>query len=215
MEEPFLEHRYMNFLRIYYFIALFFLLPALLVQNTGCEKEYSYEGGDTATIINPVVPVPGPIAVAADTTDEFPVCLLCDSAKDPALGTWSFKRGKSYLCGGITTSGFFGGYSKTDITFFGPSACSNDTGLVMSVFLPVPLDRNRYNITAERVAFYYYDNNSSKDILISAPEKVFTLTLQSFTLSTGIAIGTFSGTVFKANGDTAFVANGKYQVLIK
>ncbi len=206
----------MNFSKLYYFIALFFLLPALLVQNTGCTKEYSYEGGDTTAVINPVGPLSGgPLAVATDTTNEFPVCPLCDSARDPAPGTWSFKRGKSYLCGGVTTSGFFGGYTKKDITFFGPSACSNDTGLVMSVYLPVPLDRDRNNITAERVAFYYYDNNSPTDILISMPEKDFTLTLQSFTLSTGIAMGTFSGTVFKANGDTAFVANGKYKVLIK
>ncbi len=205
----------MNISKLYYFIAFFFLLPALLVQNSGCEKEYSYEGGDTAAIINPVAPLPGPVAVTTDTTNEFPVCPLCDSTKDPAPGTWSFNRGKSYLCGGVTTSGFFGGYTKTDITFFGPSACSNDTGLVMSVYLPVPLDRDRDNITAERVAFYYYDNNSSTDILISKSEEAFTLTLQSFTLSTGIAVGTFSGTVFKANGDTAFVANGKYKVLIK
>ncbi len=205
----------MKSLKLYYFIALIFLLPILLLQNTGCAKEYSYEGGDTTAIINPVIIVPDPVAAEADTTNEFPTCNLCDSAEAPAVGTWSFRRGKSYLCGGVTNSGFFGGYSKTDITFFGPSACSKDTGLVMSVFLPVPLDRDRYNITAERVAFYYYDNNATKDILISMPGKTCTVTVKSFTLSTGIAIGTFSGTVFKANGDTALIANGKYKVLIK
>ncbi|MEO6639453.1 MAG: hypothetical protein ABIN25_14330 [Ginsengibacter sp.] len=205
----------MKFSKLYFFIAVIFLLPILLLQNTGCAKEYSYEGGDTAAIVNPVIIVPDPMVVAPDTTNEFPTCMLCDSAEAPALGTWSFRRGKSYLCGGVTNSGFFGGSSKTDVTFFGPSACSKDTGLVMSVFLPVPLDRDRYNITAERVAFYYYDNNSPKDILISMPQKTFALTLQSFSLSTGIAIGTFSGIVFKANGDTALIANGKYKVLIK
>ncbi len=110
---------------------------------------------------------------------------------------------------------FLAANSKTDITFFGPSACSVDTGLVMSVFLPVALDRDRSNITASRAAFYYYDNNSTNDIFDSQPEKPFTVTIESFKISTGIATGTFSGTVFNSNGDTAIVRDGRYKVTIK
>lgn len=202
----------MNLSKLYYFLAVFLVLPMLLLQNTGCEKDYSYEGGDTLTIIrNPVIPpdsLPG-------TIKEFPDCSLCNAANDLSIGTWSFKTGNSYLCGETTNSGLFGGYTKMDITFFGPSACSGDTGIVISVFLPVPLDQDRFNITASYAAFYYYDHHAPKDIFDSQSEKPFTVTLQSFKISTGIAIGTFSGTVFKANGDTAFIADGRYKVMIK
>jgi hypothetical protein len=199
----------MNLSKLYYFLVVFFILPMLLVQNSGCEKDYSYEGGDTTTIIS------DPILDSILPAGEFPVCSLCHPTEDLTIGTWSFKMGNSYLCGGTTNSGFFGGYTKMDITFFGPSACSIDTGLVMSIFLPVPLDQDRYNIDATYAAFYYYDHHAPKDIFDSEPEKPFTVTVRSFILSTGIATGTFSGTVFKANGDTAFVAEGRYKVKIK
>ncbi|MGH2647107.1 MAG: hypothetical protein ACRDE8_06050 [Ginsengibacter sp.] len=185
----------------------------LLLQNTGCEKDYSYEGGDTVTVIR--VPVIDSTKPLFDTIKVFPDCSLCNSADDLSPGSWSFKTGSSYVCGETTNSGFFGGYSKTDITFFGPSACSEDTGLVMSVFLPVPLDQDMSNITATYVAFYYYDHNAPKDIFDSQSEKPFSLTLQSFKISTGIATGIFSGTVFKANGDTAIIREGRFKVNIK
>lgn len=119
------------------------------------------------------------------------------------------------MCGGITNSGFFGGNSKMDITFFGPSACSLDTGLVISAYLPVALDRDRFNITTTQAAFYYYDHNAPEDILDSHSEVVFSISIGSFIYATGIATGTFSGTVFKANGDTVIVSAGNYKVYIK
>lgn len=85
----------------------------------------------------------------------------------------------------------------------------------MSVFLPVPLDQNRSNIIADKAAFYYYDNNAPKDIFDSRAERPFTVTVESFNISTGIAVGRFNGTVFKANGDTAVIKNGRYKVIIK
>ena len=186
----------------------------LVFQNTSCQKDYSYEGGDTVTVIrNPGIdslPAPSP-----GTMKFLPDCSFCHSTDNLSVGMWSFESGSSYACGGTTNSGFFGGYSKMDITFFGPSSCSGDTGLVMSVFLPVPLDHDRSNITADRAAFYYYDNNAPKDIFDSQAERPFKVTVENFNISTGIAVGTFSGTVFKANGDTAVIKNGRYKILIK
>ena len=205
----------MNLSKLYYFLFAFLVMPMLLLQSTGCEKDYSYEGGDTLTVIrNPVDPVPDSLLIA-DTAKVLPDCSLCHPYDDLAIGTWSFKIGSSYVCGGTTNSGFFGGYSKMDITFFGPSACSVDTGLVMSIFLPVALDRDYSSITSSRAVFYYYDNNSANDIFDSQFEKPFTVTIESFKISTGIATGTFSGTVFKPNGDTAVVRDGRYKVTIK
>lgn len=203
----------MNLSKLYYLVAVFFILPTLLLQNTGCEKEYSYEGGDTLIIRDPVDSITLP--PDADTLKVFPVCSLCNATANLSVGTWSFKTGSSYVCGTTTSSGFFGGYSKTDITFFGPSACSEDTGLVMSVFLPVPLDRSRSNLVADRTAFYYYDHNAPNDIFDSQSEKPFTVTIENFNISTGIATGTFKGTVFKPNGDTVVIKEGRYKVQIK
>lgn len=102
-----------------------------------------------------------------------------------------------------------------DITFFGPSACSIDTDLVISAYFPVTLDADRFNITATITAFYYYDHNAPEDIMDSRPGEAFSVTIGSFIYATGIATGTFSGTVFKANGDSVFVHDGKYKVYIK
>ena len=98
----------------------------------------------------------------------------------------------------------------TDFTFFGPSACSVDTGIVVSVYLPVALDRDQFNLTTQQTAFYYYDHNAAADILDSRPTSVFSVTVQSFIYSTGIVTGTFGGTVFKANGDSAIITEGRF-----
>ena len=195
--------------KLYYFLALLFFLPVLLVQNTGCYKEYSFEGIDTTGIVRDSVSQ-GPVAVVK----EFPDCSLCDINSSLSVGQWNFKAGNSFLCGGITNSGFIGGYSRTDFTLFGPSACSEDTGIVISAYLSVPLDRNRANLTA-RAAFYYYDHHAPKDILESLPSAPFSVTVQTFDYATGIVTGTFSGTVYKANGDTATVTDGKFKVTLK
>ena len=201
----------MNTKKLYYFLAILFFLPILLVQNTGCHKEYSYEGSDTtATIVRDSVrPAPGPIV------KEFPDCSLCDINSELSVGQWNFKAGNSFLCGGVTNSGFIGGFSKTDFTLFGPSACSIDTGLVISAYLSVPLDRDRANLTTSRAAFYYYDHHAPKDIFISLETEPFSVTVQSFVYETGIVTGTFSGIVYRANGDTAHIVDGKFKVKLK
>ncbi|HET7115785.1 MAG TPA: hypothetical protein VFI29_04815 [Hanamia sp.] len=205
----------MKYSKLYYFLILFFVLPILVLQNTGCVKEYSYEGGDTSIVISDSMPQNDTVTTPKDTSKLFPECTKCIAGDSLGLGDWNFKAGNSYLCGSVTNSGFFSGNTKMDITFFGPSACSVDTGLVISAYFSVPLDRDRFNITTPRAAFYYYDHNAPEDILDSRHEKVFSVTLQSFIYATGIATGTFSGTVFKANGDTAFISEGKFKVLIK
>jgi hypothetical protein len=201
----------MNTNKLYYFLALFFILPAFMVQNSGCHKEYSFEGIDTARIVRDTIVVAAPLPVVK----EFPDCSLCNPAENLSLGHWNFVAGNSFLCGGVTNSGFIGGFSKTDFTLFGASACSIDTGLVISAYLPVPLDQDRFNVTTDRAAMYYYDNNAPKDILISYPPEPFSVTVQSFIFATGIVTGTFKGIVFKANGDTASVTGGKFHVILK
>jgi hypothetical protein len=201
----------MKHLRQYYFFVLLFCLPMLMLQTTGCYKDYSIESIDTARVLrDSLAPSPGPVV-----TKEFPACSFCHPVAAIGVGHWSFNTGYSFLCGGVTNSGYFGGYSKADFTFFGPSACSIDTGLVISVYLTLPLDKDQFNVTTFQTAFYYYDHHATKDIFISMPTQPFSVTVQSFYVATRIVTGTFSGTVYKADGDTAVITNGKFQVTLK
>ena len=203
----------MNCLKRYYLFFFFFALLILLLENSGCIKEYSFEGAQHDTT---------PVNIPTDTLDTvklpsaitFPQCAFCDAFDEILLGHWSFKTGNAYLCGSFSNSGFFSGQSKTSFTFFGPSACSDDTGLVVSVYLPIPLDQDRNDLTTNRTAFYYYDHNSPNDILASRPSSIFSVTVQSFVSATGIATGTFSGIAFTATGDSMRITDGRFKALL-
>jgi len=195
----------MRHLKQYYFFLFLFVLLILLLHDTACTKEYSFERSDLDTIPTDTVDTP-----TSPPSITFPQCTLCNPSDPLTVKHWSFKTGNAYLCGSFTNSGFFAGTSKTAFTFFGPSACSVDTGIVVSVYLPVPFDRDRYNVITTKTAFYYYEHNGTKDIFISRPTSVFSVTVQSFIYATNIVTGTFNGTVFKANGDTAYITEGRF-----
>ncbi len=203
----------MTYLKRYYLFFFFFAFVILLLQNSSCKKEYSFEG-----LLNDTMPVNMP----ADTLDTitsppaiiFSQCDFCNATDEILLGHWGFKAGNAYLCGSFSNSGFFSGQSKTSFTFFGPSACSDDTGLVVSVYLPIPLDRDRNDLSTNQTAFYYYDHNSTNDILASRPTSVFSVTVQSFNYATGIATGTFDGIVFTATGDSIRITDGRFKALL-
>jgi hypothetical protein len=140
----------------------------------------------------------------------FPGCSTCKVTNNLLLSTWNFKIGNTYLCGSVDAAGTLG--EKTTFTFFGPSACSKDTGLVMTVYLSTELDVDKYNITTTKVAFFYYDHFGTKDIFISQPGLVFSVTIESFIYATRIVTGTFNGTVLKPNGEMAIISEGKFKV---
>ncbi len=179
------------------------MLQIVFLQITGCKKEYSYEGGNL-TIIKDSIQLP-PVFVK-----EFPVCSSCKASDDLVLSKWNFKTGNSFVCGVVDAAGMV--FEKTAFTFFGPSACSIDTGLVMTVYLPLAFSEDRFNVTTNKVAFFYYDRNATKDIFISQPATEFSVTIQSFIYATGVATGTFKGTVFKPNGEIAFIGEGKFKI---
>ena len=85
----------------------------------------------------------------------------------------------------------------------------------MTIYLPITLDEDRFDITTTKVAFFYYDKHAPKDIFISQPTTLFSVTIQSFIYATGIATGTFNGTVFKPNGDMVFISEGKFKVKLR
>jgi hypothetical protein len=199
----------MNFNKLLYVLLLFAGLLVLSVQQWGCNKEFSYEGGDTTAITDTTV-----ITDTTSQNDSVPTpepiiyCPLCHE-DSMALGSWNFKNNQSYFCGTTTDAGFI---SNATFTFFGPSACSVDSGIVITAYMPVPFDEDKVNITTNRVAFYYYNHKGNKDMFIKLPPLPFSLTVNSYSKSTGITTGTFQGTVYKENGDSTHITNGRFMV---
>jgi hypothetical protein len=170
----------------------------------GCTKEYSYEGGplpDTIPVIDTI-----PTSVL-----HFARCSACDEVGEPVLSSWNFTYGTSLLCGSVTRAII--APERNAFTFFGPSACSTDTGLVMTVFLGTELlNGDKSNLTTNQVVFEYYDNTTLIDIFMTDHLGPFSLTIDTYTSATGIAKGTFRGFVPDKNGQVAEITNGKFQV---
>ena len=188
----------------YHIIFLFFFMQIILLHSTGCKKEYSYEGGDSLIIKHDTVIVPVPPA------PEFPACSSCRESDATEEARWNFKMDNSFFCGvidtGIITS------DKNAFTFFGPSTCSIDTGLVITAYFePEKLTSDKHNITTNKVAFYYYQHGAPY-IFISERSTNFSITIESFIYATGIATGTFKGGVARANGIITYIKDGKFKV---
>ncbi|MBI1343547.1 MAG: hypothetical protein GC171_11490 [Terrimonas sp.] len=190
--------------RFIYLLLLVFVLPVFWLQDTGCAKDYSFEGANTLHLFD-TVQLPPSATVEG--------CALCNPANTLQLGDWRFKTGNGNFCGGTDNAGFIGSYNvNRTFTFFGPSACSIDTGIVMTVYLPVSFNEDKYNVIASGAAFYYYDHFGVQDIYISQPAKPFSVLIQQYIHSTQVVTGTFEGTVFKPNGDTAYIREGRFKV---
>jgi hypothetical protein len=182
-------------------VCILFLLTLLM---NGCDKEYSYEGGEINVRVDTVR---GPVVINAD-----PVCPSCVSNTSVDLSEWSFKCGNWLLCGEADTAII--SPERTAFTFFGPSACSADTGMIISVYLEPAqrLDRDRNNITTNRNAFYCYDNVTPSYIFSSQSNVPFQVTIESYVHVTRIATGTFQGNVKLANGGSANISSGKFKL---
>jgi hypothetical protein len=173
----------------------------LLILISGCEREYSYEGGDPV-VIDPI-PVPIPDQPAW-------MCASCINQDRFTESKWSFFNDNKIICGISDTARV--NAERTFFTFFGPSACSIDTGMVIGVYLNEVLDKDQYNIISRYASFYHYDNVGQTDIHISRVGFPFTVRIESYIHQTRTATGTFNGPVFTANGDSSYINFGKFKV---
>lgn len=179
-----------------------------LLIMAGCAKEYSYEGGlfpDSNTDSIPYVDtVADPELILSD-------CAECNELNGTLPATWNFKYASSFVCGGITNAIIT--QDRTAFTFFGPSACSTDTGLVMTVYLHSDtLNSDRSNIIASEAFLQYYDNITYRDIFLSDQQQVISLTINTYEHATGIAKGTFSGKAFTKEKDVVSIEKGNFQI---
>ncbi len=174
----------------------------------GCVKEYSYEGGLNDTSVIPPVDT----SIIQDSVDEtliFPICVSCTGKDDFYEEKWSFSYDTNFFCGNVTNAVVTP--TRDGFTFFGPSACSNDSGLIISAFLSnATLTQDLENITTTQVALEYYDNISGDDIMYSDPSLNLSLTILSYNHTTRIARGTFSGYVFSKNKEVIKIRDGKF-----
>ncbi len=188
-------------------------LFAGLVAMLSCEKEYSYEGGNSV----PVVIIPVDTTGNEDTVildpGALPSCAACTGATDIPLSSWSFNTGDSKLCGQVDTA-FVLNLERSTFTFFGPSFCGADTGLVFTVSLSGRgFTQDMQNVVAGNAVFYYYNTNRPY-ILLSHADQSFTFIVSEYSHSTKIATGTFSGTGFRVDGRAVNVTNGKFKFRI-
>ncbi len=178
-----------------------FLVFVLIQIN--CAKEYSFEGGGTPV---PADTIPAPVVI-----NEFPFCPPCVTNTGTALSEWSFKSRNSVLCGKADTAII--SPDRNAFTFFGPSSCSGDTGIVVSVYMEGNiLNRDLTNITTSHNAFYYYDNVTPSYIFMNPNGGLFWVTIISYNHQTKIATGTFQGNVIRTTGGGAGIESGKFTV---
>jgi len=188
-------------------------LFAGLVTMLSCEKDYSYEGGNSV----PVVVIPVDTADDEDTVivdpGALPSCAACTGATDIPLSSWSFNTIDSKLCGQVDTA-FVLNLERSTFTFFGPSFCGADTGLVFTVSLNGRgFTQDLQNEVAGNAVFYYYNTNRPY-ILLSHADQSFTFIISEYSHSTKIATGTFSGTGFRVDGRAVNVSNGRFKFRI-
>lgn len=180
---------------------------AVLLFALGCTREYSYEAEQAGSPLLDSVPV-----VATDTLALLSSCSLCTGVVPP--GSWSLQIDNDIFCRKIDTA--IVNKDRTAFTFFGPSRCSADSGLIISVYLDEPgLVRSRQQLSTGKVAFYYYDNVVGGYAQLSKTGKPFQLTISNYDHQTKTAVGNFSGYIYGRDGRESEVKGGSFQTVLK
>ncbi len=150
--------------------------------------------------------------VAAELPVTGIACADCMGRDSIAFNRWSFYADNKFYCGKTDTAIIIS-LTRDAFTFFGPSSCSLDSGLVMTVYLDPPgLSRDTTNYEVKKVSFFYYDHNGVQNIFISKGSRDIIMQIDSYNHVTKIATGHFEGYGYKPSGSTAVVTKGKFQV---
>ncbi len=179
----------------------------MVILIGGCAKEYSNEGGPEQDST-----MPGDIIVRQDSASiTLSDCKGCNSTDTSSGFRWSFKAGITFLCGTVTKAVL--SPDSNGMTFFGPSACSLHSGLIITAFFSnQTLNKDQSGIAADRASLEYYDNTTNSDVLQSKQPNIFSLTIDSYIRQTGISTGTFSGSVLYKNGKIIKVDSGRFRI---
>jgi hypothetical protein len=177
------------------------IFPVIAILLFSCKKEYSYEGGPVIIIDTGTTNIPKPY-----------ICPSCTGGDQFIESKWSFYNGNDFYCGGIDTA--IAAPARNGFTFFGPSSCSIDSGLVMTINTePALLNQDVFNSTTTKVGMYYYDNTVQTYPFITQPGFQFSVTIESYIYQTRVMTGTFNGIVVRPNGGQTGL-QGKFKVKV-
>lgn len=195
-------------MRLLYAFCLFCSFGSLLLAGGyGCSKEYSFEGTDTLPVQLP------PVQRDSTTTDTVPStgansCTGCSSSL--LDGRWSLKVGNILYCGAIDTAIL--SMARNTFTFFGPSECSADSGLIINAMLsPDALNRSVQQYVIAKATLYYYDKVSGLYMVQSQQGKPFTVTILRYDHDTKEAEGSFEGVTVTRAGQEISVKDGRWK----
>lgn len=199
----------------YAFLFLYMaIICSLLVLggSSGCTREYSFEGADTLAVHDSIPVDTLPIRDSNGNVLNITSCMGCSNLM--VEEQWSVEIGNALLCGEIDTAIL--NKERDAFTFFGPSHCSLDSGLIISAWLnPEILNRDRQNLTTTKVSMYYYDNLSGPYMLQSRQDKPFALTILKYDHVTKAAEGSFTGSGFTVSGKEVVLENGRWKTFLK
>lgn len=178
-------------------LLLFFMVLVTLATQSGCAKDYSYEAKPVDSVLVPVVQ---------------PVVTNCQPCTANVLpdSSWRFMAEGRYYCGKAEKTVV--APERTAFTFFGPSACSLDSGFVATVYINnEALLADKLNLSA-RLDCYYYDKVGPSNVYMSIQGEPMQLTIASYNRQTGLAAGTFRGLVKTPNGLRKEISNGAFRI---
>ncbi len=180
-------------------------LLLLILLNVSCQKELYFDREVTTLPVDSITPANDPGAL--------PACASCLKPDTVNTYTWSFKTGDSQLCGRVDSAII--NIDRTSFTFFGPSSCGGDSGLIFTVYLdPFALNKDTTNFTAAYASFYYY-HTGAPYVLMSKTAQSFNFTISSYVHATKIATGVFSGFGYRQNGRAVEVKSGKFKIRLR
>lgn len=189
--------------RLLHIMIVLFLVCC--IANSGCKKEYSFEGAEPPVIDTIIVPPP-PVPLPAPA-----ICTSCNGYDVTLEGRWSFyNNDTSFYCGTITASAIenFG----NQFVIRGPWRCAADTLMELRLNLDATiLDHDVFNLSRRNGDFILYDNVSGNSLLESRIN-AFTVIIESYIHSTRTMTGTFNGPVDDPLGSVSLIKNGKFKV---
>jgi len=191
--------------KVFFVVCLAFACCTLLLNIQGCRKEYSYERQPIDTT-----------GTEPDSTDTIPndvvysQCPLCEKDPGYAMGKWSFMIDTFTFCGIVTGEVMLD--ERTAFTFFGPSACSTDSGLIITCYMNEPFAEEAEYVSVDVITLRYYNHRGTKDMLQADASLGFALVIQSYSKTTGIMRGIFSGNVLTDRNTLEHISNGKFEI---
>ena len=191
--------------KVFFIVCLALACCVLLLNIQGCTKEYSYEIQPVDTTGN------GPDSTDTLQTDFiYFQCPQCEKNPGYIMGKWSFMIDSFSFCGIVTGEVML--TERTAFTFFGPSTCSADSGLIITCYMDEPFAEEAAYVSVDLVTLRYYNHPGAKDMLLADASLGFALVIQNYSKTTGIMSGYFIGNVLTDRNTIERISNGKFEI---